>query len=1292
MVAASVAFPRNVPERSFRPSRSAHPPRLSGVLFLKRLLFFNRGLALLSIAVCLVATAVVLLAITLPSSYAVDDAHFLGKRQQAPITQPPSGEPVPPIVSPWPPRKKPNGNGGNQDLVGALIPVFIVAGSVLMLLIFFLVGTFCSGPNIPRGSSATPKREDEWFAVCASLLPGSGMIDQWEEALHSTRPDLLLPIRPNSNPFPSPEQVSEIESASRLPAILAQAEARRRRARSRERGKRVGQQQDEDSGEWDGGEVGRALAKAWKFVPNADMVEERGIVYDMYDPFDDISSWGGVSVHEGTSITFRKWTERTVVTNLPLWKPPSTLARTGSRASLASSSTTTRSVLSYLDDRPYVYFEALLSYVGPDQEWLAQNRAIQQVAAVEERVQEAERELRAAVEARDRNRAVRDPSYHSMSPGSPTHQEGGQISDYPQSNLDGDQVQQSEPGSWAASLLPSSWRRHPSSGPVGRSPQFPSITTETPSGTIALAGGIAQDYDYEEQALSATRNRVPSAAPPPYSRGDYDDIDESAQNDSDASILPSDRTEGTQTSVLSSVQDSLNPFSWFRMIGGSSSSPPEPVVPPVDESEEIGDGEADRLFGWDVVPPEAASPPSRLQRSRSGHGSPFRQPSPHGSPRQRLPAEESNYDMLPPRRRAAYTPSVMTLERLMPSRGNPDIRVAIGLCTRPYPHFYLPGRYVHSVAYVTDHDGAWVTICTTNGASDAKAVKVYELGNDPTVMARQGDTVGIGYNQELGAVFFTVNGVRLEFSKEQKPVVDIPEKDITSSDEGARKRVKDKGKSKIKQDVEVASAHDGNESRTVLSGKVSWWTYLTQIIWRKPRNRADLERGGLSPEAIDDGDSDLDVDGDESQQGDTESAPLLRETERELESGVGTDIPAGEDQPANPPHPKEPEPDFWAHPEDPDDKFWAVRDAHFNFHACVGATGPCQVLVNFGQTPFIWEGIDDGNSTGESWMGDVRESILVDDFGEFQSAVSDVQVYRERNQEQVSPEAVFSTPSLTIEAQDTGEGSSRGPQVGPDPALKPNNLQPSLQGHPSFTGSLDMSLAASSLAASSTGRPSRSKSPFRGGRKRGHGNMSPVLPSDPIDAALAGAPLISEEARLVLAGIPLGPPGDGSEITNSRGPGGSSLGIQMPSRFDRQSNRPPYTAFPESYTLPPSYDTAINTRQLLTITPPTPLRTPETFQIRDALEEEEPHSHGSRRSWDIASVFNRGSPSTSGPPLSRRLTPDLLHLPPSLDRPSSPASSIGGTPRLGHRRGGSFGDLIGSLRRQSQSEPDVELN
>jgi hypothetical protein len=80
-----------------------------------------------------------------------------------------------------------------------------------------------------------------------------------------------------------------------------------------------------------------------------------------------------------------------------------------------------------------------------------------------------------------------------------------------------------------------------------------------------------------------------------------------------------------------------------------------------------------------------------------------------------------------------------------------ESRVAIGLSTKPYPRWRLPGWHRHSVAYHSNN-GAVYASNSVSGRSYGPSFK-------------QGDVIGVGYLYQSGTVFFTRNG---EVSKKIK--------------------------------------------------------------------------------------------------------------------------------------------------------------------------------------------------------------------------------------------------------------------------------------------------------------------------------------------------------------------------------------------------------------------------------------------------------------------------------------------------------------------------------------------
>lgn len=73
--------------------------------------------------------------------------------------------------------------------------------------------------------------------------------------------------------------------------------------------------------------------------------------------------------------------------------------------------------------------------------------------------------------------------------------------------------------------------------------------------------------------------------------------------------------------------------------------------------------------------------------------------------------------------------------------------VAVGLATKPYPPFRLPGVSRHSVAYHSDGDKCYNYPFTASTFGP---------------VLKEGDVLGVGYRPRTGTVFFTRNGRKLE--------------------------------------------------------------------------------------------------------------------------------------------------------------------------------------------------------------------------------------------------------------------------------------------------------------------------------------------------------------------------------------------------------------------------------------------------------------------------------------------------------------------------------------------------
>ncbi|KAG9017912.1 Rsp5p-dependent ubiquitination, sorting of cargo proteins at the multivesicular body [Tulasnella sp. JGI-2019a] len=73
--------------------------------------------------------------------------------------------------------------------------------------------------------------------------------------------------------------------------------------------------------------------------------------------------------------------------------------------------------------------------------------------------------------------------------------------------------------------------------------------------------------------------------------------------------------------------------------------------------------------------------------------------------------------------------------------------VSIGLATKPYPSFQLPGHNRHSIAYHSNGDKSYNFPFTLSSYGSP---------------LKEGDVVGIGYKPRTGSVFFTRNGRKLD--------------------------------------------------------------------------------------------------------------------------------------------------------------------------------------------------------------------------------------------------------------------------------------------------------------------------------------------------------------------------------------------------------------------------------------------------------------------------------------------------------------------------------------------------
>lgn len=105
--------------------------------------------------------------------------------------------------------------------------------------------------------------------------------------------------------------------------------------------------------------------------------------------------------------------------------------------------------------------------------------------------------------------------------------------------------------------------------------------------------------------------------------------------------------------------------------------------------------------------------------------------------------------------------------------------IAIGLASKPYPSFLLPGRYPTSVAYVLDvkptdekRNEASIVLCCHDEAHGRVISRRWSLGKEWT--AREGDTVGVGIlldscgDGSPSGIYFTLNGRRIEMDASVK--------------------------------------------------------------------------------------------------------------------------------------------------------------------------------------------------------------------------------------------------------------------------------------------------------------------------------------------------------------------------------------------------------------------------------------------------------------------------------------------------------------------------------------------
>lgn len=183
---------------------------------------------------------------------------------------------------------RPPQNPQLPDASLVVIPIAVVSACVFVLCLAYIVQQTCTGSSVRRGASMNPAKEG-WFATTGGKRKGNYLLDRWEEGLR---------LGTDSSDDGGADDAN------------------------RPRGVTEDQRREIDD------RGGPALA--YRFVPNADIGPLRDTnatgeddeeaptraLFDINDPFDDVLNWGGVSVHEGKSITFRKWSERCAVGGL----------------------------------------------------------------------------------------------------------------------------------------------------------------------------------------------------------------------------------------------------------------------------------------------------------------------------------------------------------------------------------------------------------------------------------------------------------------------------------------------------------------------------------------------------------------------------------------------------------------------------------------------------------------------------------------------------------------------------------------------------------------------------------------------------------------------------------------------------------------------------------------------------------------------------------------------------------------------------------------------------------------
>ncbi|KAI9021211.1 hypothetical protein DFJ74DRAFT_756858 [Hyaloraphidium curvatum] len=367
--------------------------------------------------------------------------------------------------------------------------------------------------------------------------------------------------------------------------------------------------------------------------------------------YNEISGWGGVSVHDGLSLTFRMPTERSIASNLPLgYLRASNLEHTGGASSdVASTGTLVQSgdgaLASSGTGRVPCYFEVLLSIT-------------------------CHREFVVAFNPYHPNSVV--PATPMPIPAVNVHVPSNAVAPNPP-------PQTSSTFSIPVSLPPSYRSRSatPASSPHPTPPHSPPLSR-------------ANSQLFPSSRHLAVPVPVPARQAPP------------------AQTVPQPQAATLSGSNLTS----------------GSSPHPGPHPPQTDA-------------------PSTGSNP--IVAAATAPGPPLRPHVPPGS-----------YLVSPPQ---------------LPQDQHPLL--SIGLVSRPYPSFLLPGRYPTSIAYVLDVEAnnenlnrASIVLCCYNESANKVINRRWELGKEWT--AREGDTVGVGIledgEQNPCGVYFTVNGRRIEMN------------------------------------------------------------------------------------------------------------------------------------------------------------------------------------------------------------------------------------------------------------------------------------------------------------------------------------------------------------------------------------------------------------------------------------------------------------------------------------------------------------------------------------------------